>query len=321
MSAYDPELGIFLSTDPQDVFWNSFFYCGGDPLYFVDPDGENPVAWFIAGIVMLYAGFSIKNQVNGMDPSDAWNPFAKDGIWWTGEEGKEGTGALTSLPRNEFGVDSDRGPYYDVGGNRSYPVYDSKRKRIDQKLINDFNNKANNITQNVTPMIPVPDPNRDIDPPIMLAGNGNKVVTNAGELAYNWAYWEYNLGSQNYTNQTGDPYGWKCNIFVGDAYTTGAGIQFPTYPSGRYITANDIGNPNYSLPTHWTRFSYPSMVTPRKGDVFGFNRYPNTGHAAMYAGNNYVISARQYGIRKDPISSFAGTGVRTYFIRYYWFQF
>lgn len=36
---YDAELGIFTSTDPADQFWNTYSYCGGDPINLVDPDG------------------------------------------------------------------------------------------------------------------------------------------------------------------------------------------------------------------------------------------------------------------------------------------
>jgi RHS repeat-associated protein len=40
---YDPEIGIFLSSDPMDVFWNSYSYNGGDPVNFVDPYGLSPI--------------------------------------------------------------------------------------------------------------------------------------------------------------------------------------------------------------------------------------------------------------------------------------
>ncbi len=36
---YDPEIGMWMSTDPADQFWNTYSYCGGDPVNFIDPDG------------------------------------------------------------------------------------------------------------------------------------------------------------------------------------------------------------------------------------------------------------------------------------------
>ncbi len=39
---YDPEIGIFTSTDPLDYFWNSYSYVGGNPIGVTDPDGLAP---------------------------------------------------------------------------------------------------------------------------------------------------------------------------------------------------------------------------------------------------------------------------------------
>jgi RHS repeat-associated protein len=36
---YDPDLGIFLSTDPEEQYWSPFTYCGNDPINTVDFDG------------------------------------------------------------------------------------------------------------------------------------------------------------------------------------------------------------------------------------------------------------------------------------------
>ncbi|NLD93277.1 MAG: RHS repeat-associated core domain-containing protein [Fibrobacter sp.] len=36
---YDTDVGIFTSTDPAEQFWNSYSYCGGNPVMFTDPTG------------------------------------------------------------------------------------------------------------------------------------------------------------------------------------------------------------------------------------------------------------------------------------------
>jgi RHS repeat-associated protein len=35
----DPDIGIFISTDPTDEMWNSYSYTGGNPIIFIDPNG------------------------------------------------------------------------------------------------------------------------------------------------------------------------------------------------------------------------------------------------------------------------------------------
>lgn len=36
---YDPEIGGFISTDPDDRYWNAYSYCGSNPVNVVDPNG------------------------------------------------------------------------------------------------------------------------------------------------------------------------------------------------------------------------------------------------------------------------------------------
>jgi len=49
---YDPDLGVFLTLDPQNQFPSPYLYGGGNPVNGVDPDGE----WF--GGFMAYVGIS-----------------------------------------------------------------------------------------------------------------------------------------------------------------------------------------------------------------------------------------------------------------------
>jgi RHS repeat-associated protein len=52
---YDPELGQFLSHDPEDQFASPYSYCGGDPLNSTDPNGEFgfDFATFLAAALIL----------------------------------------------------------------------------------------------------------------------------------------------------------------------------------------------------------------------------------------------------------------------------
>jgi RHS repeat-associated protein len=40
---YDPEIGVWISTDPDEQFWNSYSYCGGNPIVLVDPLGLSAI--------------------------------------------------------------------------------------------------------------------------------------------------------------------------------------------------------------------------------------------------------------------------------------
>jgi len=45
---YDPEVGVWLATDPQGQYWSAYTYCGNNPIMIVDPNGE--LGWFTWGI-------------------------------------------------------------------------------------------------------------------------------------------------------------------------------------------------------------------------------------------------------------------------------
>ena len=62
---YDPELGVWLSVDPAEEYWNSYLYCGADPNNYIDPFG----LWtFGLGLLFGYTkegGFSLGFGITG----------------------------------------------------------------------------------------------------------------------------------------------------------------------------------------------------------------------------------------------------------------
>jgi len=47
---YDPEIGVWTSTDPDEQYWNSYSYCGGDPINYIDPNGEDAFGGMLIGM-------------------------------------------------------------------------------------------------------------------------------------------------------------------------------------------------------------------------------------------------------------------------------
>ncbi len=49
---YNPEVGVWLSTDPADQYWNAYSYCGGDPINLTDPDGAFVLSPTVLGMII-----------------------------------------------------------------------------------------------------------------------------------------------------------------------------------------------------------------------------------------------------------------------------
>ena len=70
---FDPEIGIWTSTDPKQWDWNSYAYCSGDPINYVDPYGENPfIGMAIGAAIGFTAGGFIGGQMDN-DPNSSWS--------------------------------------------------------------------------------------------------------------------------------------------------------------------------------------------------------------------------------------------------------
>ena len=81
---YDPELGLWLSPDPASQFANPYSPMGGDPVNYVDPDGESILAAAIIGAVVgaYFGGVSATGSYTweGFDVTEDWDEVLVGGI-------------------------------------------------------------------------------------------------------------------------------------------------------------------------------------------------------------------------------------------------
>jgi RHS repeat-associated protein len=107
---YDPEVGTFTSTDPAEVFWNSYSYCGGDPVNYIDPDGSNPIIGFWIGAAFgaatgaLIGGVTEHNR--GGDAGDIATAALLGGTIGFIVGGAAGYGIGSAIVSNSFQVGS-----------------------------------------------------------------------------------------------------------------------------------------------------------------------------------------------------------------------
>lgn len=81
---YDPELGLWLSPDPASQFANPYTPMGGDPVNYVDPDGESILAAIVMGAVVgaYFGGVSATGSYTwkGFDFEKDWDEVLVGGI-------------------------------------------------------------------------------------------------------------------------------------------------------------------------------------------------------------------------------------------------
>lgn len=62
----DPEIGLFLSVDPEFQYWNSYSYCDGNVLNLIDPDGRYTAAVTLTFGETLVKGMATVAQTAGV---------------------------------------------------------------------------------------------------------------------------------------------------------------------------------------------------------------------------------------------------------------
>ena len=69
---YDPDLGVWISTDPKDQDCNPYSYCGLNPISRIDPNGE---LWNVIGaIVGASAGAYLGGVMSNIGTDNPFNP-------------------------------------------------------------------------------------------------------------------------------------------------------------------------------------------------------------------------------------------------------
>jgi len=105
---FDPDVGVFTSRDPADQYWNTYSYCGADPINFIDLDGQS-AGPIIGAVVGAYVGGLIGN--NGNPAFWEWDNSAS---WWMiGAVAGSGLGAAVE-------VGAANGLFESVGKNIDY---------------------------------------------------------------------------------------------------------------------------------------------------------------------------------------------------------
>ena len=134
---YDPEVGIWISTDPVGQFYNPYSYTT-NPIMFVDPNGEE--FSLIALGIAIVASYLMRSFDNLSDGQPADKAFGFNTTWedWAGggvgvSVGSDGTASAS----NGHGTITVNDPGNEQRQNQQY-----------QQAMGNFVNSANNIMAN-----------------------------------------------------------------------------------------------------------------------------------------------------------------------------
>jgi hypothetical protein len=86
---YDPELGIWLSVDPEEQFYNLYGY-STNPILMVDPDGNFALAAAIVSAIIGSVVGTIQGAINAHNQGGNFWDYAKEMFLWSNVHGAIG---------------------------------------------------------------------------------------------------------------------------------------------------------------------------------------------------------------------------------------
>jgi RHS repeat-associated protein len=196
---YDPEIGVWMSTDPADQYWNTYSYCGGDPVNFTDPDGR----WVGAAVALTCAvagGYIGGVAGNGgeLNPRE-WTNWGAAGVGFLTGLGI-GTGIGYGIEFGWFSTDMFEGFDFDLPANNFFrriagrwaikSLYHSSS--LAKELIDDINIAAKNNGEKVQIQITYedgekgdPGVGRNIPHVVKLNPGRKRIYTDPSDPNYN----------------------------------------------------------------------------------------------------------------------------------------
>jgi RHS repeat-associated protein len=129
--------------------------------------------------------------------------------------------------------------------------------------------------------------------------------TSAAAAAVQWG--NSKVGDTSYSFEgTGGTIGrgWKCNVFVRDAYVVGAQVRYPTraWYKNSPPRANELADPSKKF----RGLEVVSGGALKVGDIVSFPNPGGIGHTSIYIGNGMIVQAGRDGVVVTQIRNRAG---------------
>jgi len=306
---YDSELGRFLKPDtvipdpldPQSL--NRYSYVRNNPINLMDPSGEGWIGTiigaffggFVGGFVTVYAGPVAGAAVGGFVGGFIIGAFE-------GRDFKSAIigGAIGAAAGAAGGWLASQSVYLTYGitaAGMTYSAIEGGSQGFAEGVVGSLIGSGAFVLGYASGMY-------------VALGTDLSYSSLASDRAAQYAENEYADGSTKYNKDqpgTSKDY-WKCNIFVGDAYTKGGGLRhggppgtgYPTNaPRGKwYPLANYLAN-SQKYSDYFSTLSTSSQLM--RGDIVAFPSTSGSGHVAVYVGGGHIVSAKQFGLSREAL--------------------